>query len=84
MQYVRFEVPTMRTMKVTAFWNEMPCSLIIYIYTDVSEELAASNFKVSGEYIASIFNVPSTLNMEVARSSETLVNIYQTARHHIS
>jgi hypothetical protein len=90
MQFVRSEVSPVGIMKVAALWDELrsTCTLYrihstiyTYVYT-VSEEYVASNFRVSEEYIA--FSVPSTQKMELAYFSETLVNIYQTSRHHIS
>jgi hypothetical protein len=41
---VRFEVFTAVTMKNCVFWNVTPCD---FVRTDVSEELSASNIRVT-------------------------------------
>jgi hypothetical protein len=56
--------------KMAVFWVVAPCSLV-EIY-NISEDLAASIIRA----------IIITLKMEAARSSETLVNFYQTTWRH--
>jgi hypothetical protein len=62
-------------MKMAVFWFVVPCSLVKFI--DVSEMLRASVTRAMMELPVSII----ALVIEVASTSETSVNFYQTTRH---
>lgn len=57
---VRFEVLTVVTVKITAFWDVMMCSLVDY-------------YQLLEESAASIFKVESTLGMEAAESFKIMI-----------
>jgi hypothetical protein len=54
--------------KMAVFWVQVSCSLVVYHFPDI---LATSTIRTL-----------MALMMEVARTSETLVNFYQTTWHH--
>jgi hypothetical protein len=61
------------TLKITVFWNVMPCSLV-YV-TDISEECAPSIFWEKDSSF--------TLMMEAAYPSDMSASIYLTTNCHI-
>jgi hypothetical protein len=65
-------------MKNTAFWYAAPCSLVDAYRCFGDTYCLSSGQKGTGCSLPS-----SSLKMEVARFSETSVNIYQTTRRHI-
>jgi hypothetical protein len=62
---MKFQILTAVSMKVTVFWDVVPCSPVKF--TDVSEVLAAS-----------IMKVIIALMKEAGSTSEMSVNFYQT------
>jgi hypothetical protein len=67
---IRTDFLTAMTMKIAIFWDETPCSLIVYRHC------------WRACFLLRVF--PSTLMMEVARYSEASVHVYQATRCHIA
>jgi hypothetical protein len=81
-------LPTLKKMKITVLWGDTPCSLV----PSVSEEHAASIFRVKETTLHFLSSVPSvypfshgthssTLKTEAGGFFKTLVTFYQTMRH---
>jgi hypothetical protein len=66
LQIVGFEVLTAASMKMAVFWVVAPCSLV-----EVYERFGGT---------CCLHHQGDALMMEAARTSETLVNFYQTTR----
>jgi hypothetical protein len=66
---VRFQVLIVASMKMTASWNVVPCSLVEVYHR--SEVLASSVIR-------------AVMVIEAVNTSETLVNFHQAAWHNIA
>jgi hypothetical protein len=77
---VKFEVLATMTMKVTVFWNVMPCSAVdVKVYQRFGGT-SCLHYQVSKEHNISISG--SALKLETERYSETSANVYQTSQSH--
>jgi hypothetical protein len=77
---VGFEVPTAVRKKMAVFWVAAPCSLVEIYQRFRGPCCFHHQGNISNQFLARGFLV--ALMMKAARTSETLVNLYQTTRRY--